>query len=158
MAMDSEDVTLPRATVQKMISEVLDSDLSFGKEGREIIIQSGVEFIMILSSMASEMAENEAKKTIAPEHVIKALEELEFNEFIPFLEQVLVEFKGSQKVKEKRDSKFKKSGLSEEELLRQQEELFRKSRSKLHQNSITSETAPPNGQQHSSSSSSSSSS
>ncbi|CCC71544.1 hypothetical protein NCAS_0H02340 [Naumovozyma castellii] len=137
MAVDSEDVTLPKATVQKIISEVLDSDLTFGKEGREIIIQSGVEFIMILSAMASEMAENEAKKTIAPEHVLKALEELEFNEFIPFLQEILVEFKGSQRVKEKRDSKFKKSGLSEEELLRQQEELFRQSRSRLHQNSVS---------------------
>ena len=128
-----EDVTLPRATVQKIISEILDPDYTFSKEARDMIIKSGIEFIMILSSMASEMAEQESKKTIAPEHVIKALEELEYFEFIPFLNKILVEFKGSMKVKEKKDSKFKKSGLSEEELLRQQEELFRQSRSKLHQ-------------------------
>lgn len=124
------------ATVQKIISEVLETDLTFSKEAREIIIKSGIEFIMILSSMASDMAESDAKKTIAPEHVIKALEELEYSEFIPYLEQQLVEYKGSQRVKEKRDAKFKKSGLSEEELLRQQEELFRQSRSRLHQSSV----------------------
>lgn len=100
---------------------------------------------MILSSMASEMADKEAKKTIAPDHVIKALEELEFHEFIPYLEQILIEHKESQKVKERRDAKFKKSGLSEEELLRQQEELFRQSRSRLQQNSVsgTSGSTPP---------------
>ena len=134
---DGDDVTLPKATVQKIISEVLDSDLMFNRDAREIIIKSGIEFIMILSSMASEMAESDAKKTIAPEHVIKALKELEYNEFIPLLEQILIEFKGTQKIKEKKNSKFKKSGLTEEELLQQQEELFRKSRSRLHQNSVS---------------------
>ncbi|GCE97831.1 negative cofactor 2 transcription regulator complex subunit ncb2 [Zygosaccharomyces mellis] len=137
MGNEADDVSLPKATVQKVISEVLDPDLTFSKEAREIIIKSGIEFIMILSSMASEMAENDAKKTIAPEHVIKALEELEYVEFIPFLEQRLADYKGTQRVKEKRDAKFKKSGLSEEELLRQQEALFKQSRSRLHQTSVS---------------------
>ncbi|KAL3232164.1 Negative cofactor 2 complex subunit beta [Nakaseomyces bracarensis] len=139
---DGDDVTLPKATVQKIISEVLDSDLMFNRDAREIIIKSGIEFIMILSSMASEMAESDAKKTIAPEHVIKALQELEYTEFVPLLEQILVEFKGTQKIKEKKNSKFKKSGLTEEELLQQQEELFRQSRSRLHQNSVSESSNP----------------
>lgn len=139
---DGDDVTLPKATVQKIISEVLDSDLMFNRDAREIIIKSGIEFIMILSSMASEMAESDAKKTIAPEHVIKALQELEYTEFVPLLEQILVEFKGTQKIKEKKNSKFKKSGLTEEELLQQQEELFRQSRSRLHQNSVSGSSNP----------------
>lgn len=135
---EQEDISLPKATVQKIISEVLESDLTFSKEAREIIIESGIEFIMILSSMASEMADKEAKKTIAPDHVIKALEELEYHEFIPYLEQILVEHKETQRIKERRDAKFKKSGLSEEELLRQQEELFRQSRTRFQQTSSTS--------------------
>ncbi|GMM58743.1 negative cofactor 2 transcription regulator complex subunit [Maudiozyma humilis] len=140
--MDKDDVSLPKATVQKLISEILDGDLSFNKDAREIIIRSGIEFLMILSSMSSEMAENDAKKTIAPEHVLSALRELEFDNFIPILEKVLVEFKGTQKIRERRDSKFKNSGLSEEELLRQQEELFRKSRSRLQQTAPADAAAP----------------
>lgn len=140
--LDKDDVSLPKATVQKLISEILDDDLSFNKEAREIIIKSGIEFLMILSSMSSEMAENDAKKTIAPEHVLTALKELEYESFIPYLQQALSEFKGTQKIRERRDSKFKNSGLSEEELLRQQEELFRKSRSRLHQNNNTTTTSP----------------
>ena len=76
-------------------------------------------------------------KAIGKEHVLTALKELEYDNFIPFLEQALSEFKGTQKIREKRDSKFRNSGLSEEELLRQQEELFRKSRSRLHQTTNT---------------------
>ena len=140
--MDKDDVSLPKATVQKLISEILDGDLSFNKDAREIIIRSGIEFLMILSSMSSEMAENDAKKTIAPEHVLSALRELEFDNFIQILEKVLVEFKGTQKIRERRDSKFKNSGLSEEELLRQQEELFRKSRSRLQQTAPADAAAP----------------
>lgn len=132
--LDKDDISLPKATVQKLISEILDTDLTFNKDAREIIIKSGIEFLMILSSMSSEMAENDAKKTIAPEHVLTALKELEYDSFIPFLEQILHDFKGTQKIRERRDSKFKNSGLTEEELLRQQEELFRKSRSRLNQN------------------------
>lgn len=131
MALDSDEVSLPRATVQKIISEVLSPEYTFSKDAREIITKSGIEFLMILSSMASEMADNDSKKTISPEHVIKALDELEYNQFIPFLEKILFDYKGSQRVKERKDDKFKKSGLSEEELLRQQEELFRQSRSRL---------------------------
>ncbi|CEP62893.1 negative cofactor 2 transcription regulator complex subunit NCB2 LALA0_S06e06260g [Lachancea lanzarotensis] len=140
---EQEDISLPKATVQKIISEALESDLTFSKEAREIIIESGIEFIMILSSMASEMADKEAKKTIAPDHVIKALEELEYHEFIPYLEQILVEHRETQRIKERRDAKFKKSGLSEEELLRQQEELFRQSRTRFQQ---TSTTGGPDGE------------
>lgn len=137
---DKDDISLPKATVQKLISEILDDDLSFNKDAREIIIKSGIEFLMILSSMSSEMAENDAKKTIAPEHVLTALKELEYDNLIPFLEKILIEFKGTQKFRERRDSKFKNSGLTEEELLRQQEELFRKSRSRLQQTTTTTAT------------------
>lgn len=137
--LDKEDISLPKATVQKLITEILDDDLTFNKDAREIIIKSGIEFLMILSSMSSEMAENDSKKTIAPEHVLSALKELEYDSFVPLLEIVLSDFKGTQRIKERRDSKFRNSGLTEEELLRQQEELFRKSRSRLHQSSINTQ-------------------
>ncbi|KAG0677011.1 Negative cofactor 2 complex subunit beta [Kluyveromyces marxianus] len=141
MVGEVDDVTLPKATVQKIISEVLDSDLTFSKEAREIIIECGVEFIMMLAGSASEIADKELKKTIAPDHVIKSLQDLEFDEFIPPLEEILHQHKENQKIRERRDAKFKKSGLSEEELLRQQEELFRQSRSRLQQTSSVSDVS-----------------
>lgn len=119
------------ATVQKIIGEVLPSDLTFSKEARDVVIECCIEFIMILSDQSNEIAEQEAKKTIASDHVIKALQELGFNDYIAPIEQALVEHRESVKGRERKNNKFQNSGFTEEELLRQQEELFRQSRSRL---------------------------
>ncbi|ODQ60137.1 hypothetical protein WICANDRAFT_30216 [Wickerhamomyces anomalus NRRL Y-366-8] len=93
----NEDLTLPKATVQKIIGEVLPHDLTFSKEARDVVIECCIEFIMILSDQSNEIAEQEAKKTIASDHVIKALQELGFTDYIAPIEQALVEHKESLK-------------------------------------------------------------
>lgn len=126
-----EDLSLPKATVQKIIGEVLPKDIAISKEAREAITECSIEFIMILSTQLNDIAEKEAKKTIASDHVIKALEELGFHNYLDIINKVLSEHKELLKGKEKKNNKFLNSGLSEEELLRQQEELFKKSRARL---------------------------
>jgi hypothetical protein len=104
-----------------------------------------VEFITLISSEANDISEKEAKKTIACEHVEKALRDLGFGDYIPDVLAVADEHKEQLKVclsgftgldrlkltslfyqsREKKQSKMEQSGLSEEELLRQQQELFR---------------------------------
>ncbi|KAI9859685.1 MAG: hypothetical protein M1824_003657 [Vezdaea acicularis] len=131
------------ATVQKIISEILPhvSNLTFGKDARDLLIECCVEFITLVSSEANEIAEKEAKKTIACEHVTKALEHLEFNDYIPEVLEVAAEHKEQMKdlqdsvpqSREKKQSKMEQSGLSEAELLRQQEELFGAARNKYNQ-------------------------
>jgi hypothetical protein len=86
---------------------------------------------MILSTQSNEIAEKESKKTIASEHVIKALEELGFNEYIEPIQSVIMEHKESQKVRDKKVGKLESSGRSVEELQREQELLFAQSRSRL---------------------------
>ncbi|KAI4836010.1 histone-fold-containing protein [Aureobasidium sp. EXF-8845] len=129
----SDELTLPRATVQKIITEVLASDqgMSFAKETRDLLIECCVEFITMISSEANEIAEKDAKKTIACEHIVKALEELGFNEYVPDLLEVAQQFKSQQASREKKQSKIEQSGMTEEELLRQQEELFRSANEKF---------------------------
>lgn len=126
-----EDLSLPKATVQKIIGEVLPKDIAISKEAREAITECSIEFIMILSAQLNDIAEKEAKKTIASDHVIKALDELGFHNYLEIINKVLDEHKELLKGKEKKNNKFLNSGLSEEELLRQQEELFKKSRARL---------------------------
>ncbi|KAM9915732.1 hypothetical protein OXX80_013876, partial [Metschnikowia pulcherrima] len=77
-----EDLSLPKATVQKIIGEVLPKDIAISKEAREAITECSIEFIMILSTQSNDIAEKEAKKTIASDHVIKALEELGFHNYL----------------------------------------------------------------------------
>lgn len=99
--------SLAAATVQKIINEVLSSKaggdssaaMSFAKETRDLLIECCVEFITMISTEANEIAEKDAKKTIACEHITKSLEELGFGEYVPELERVAGEFKNSQVVR-----------------------------------------------------------
>lgn len=134
-----EDLSLPKATVQKIIGEILPKDIAISKDAREAITELSIEFIMILSTQLNDIAEKEAKRTIASDHVIKALEELGFHNYLEIINKVLDEHKELLKGKEKKNNKFQNSGLSEEELLKQQEELFKKSRARLQNNSTSEE-------------------
>ncbi|PWW73576.1 histone-fold-containing protein [Tuber magnatum] len=129
----ADDLSLPKATVQKIISEILPSDLAFAKETRDLLIDCCVEFITLVSSEANDIAEREAKKTIAAEHVVKALKDLGFEEYIEQIQEVAQEHKEHQRSREKKQTKLEQSGLSQEELLRQQEELFGNARAKFNQ-------------------------
>ncbi|KAI4136167.1 MAG: hypothetical protein LQ347_000024 [Umbilicaria vellea] len=123
----ADDLSLPKATVQKIVSEILApaSGVTFAKDARDLLIDCCVEFITLISSEANDIAEKEAKKTIAAEHVEKALKELGFPEYVQEVLAVAGEHKEQLRTREKKQSKMEQSGLSEEELLRQQQELFR---------------------------------
>ncbi|KAI1792854.1 histone-fold-containing protein [Ganoderma leucocontextum] len=149
-----EDLSLPKATVTKMIAELLPNDVTCAKETRDLIIECCVgevnlrhfrprtyvdapsanlfaEFIHLISSEANEICEQESKKTIAPDHIISALKRLGFESFTTEVESVLKDHKQQQKDREKKVSKLESSGLTEEELLAQQEALFAQSREKF---------------------------
>ncbi|TFK56065.1 histone-fold-containing protein [Heliocybe sulcata] len=128
-----EDLSLPKATVTKMISELLPNDITCAKETRDLVIECCVEFIHLISSEANEICEQESKKTIAPEHIISALKRLGFESMLAEVEDVLKDHKQLQKDREKKVSKFEQSGLTEEELLAKQQELFAASRARFEQ-------------------------
>ncbi|KJA24500.1 hypothetical protein HYPSUDRAFT_38520 [Hypholoma sublateritium FD-334 SS-4] len=130
-AQTEEDLSLPKATVAKMIAELLPNDIVCSKETRDLVIECCVEFIHLISSEANEICEADSKKTIAPEHIISALTRLGFTTFAPEVESVLKDHKQQQKDREKKVSKFEASGMTEEELLAKQEELFAASRAKF---------------------------
>ncbi|MCJ1308788.1 hypothetical protein MMC25_002443 [Agyrium rufum] len=131
----AEDLSLPKATIHKIITEILGTShpgLTFGKDARDLLIDCSVEFITLISSEANEIAEKEAKKTIAAEHIDKALRELGFPEYVPEVLAVAGEHKEQLRTREKKTSKMELSGLSEAELLRQQQELFKSATNKYH--------------------------
>ena len=121
---------MPKATVQKIVTEILPSStgLSFAKEARDVLIECCVEFITLISSEANEISEKEAKKTIACDHITKALEQLGFTDYVSVVMEAAAEHKEVQKGREKKQDKFANSGLSMEELARLQEEQFAQAR------------------------------
>lgn len=116
-----------------------------------MLIECCVEFITLISSEANDISEKEAKKTIACDHITKALDTLGFSEYVPAVLEAAAAHKETQKVctlpilplrngsiiaspdlgadslqqvREKRGNKFEESGMSIEELQRLQEEQF----------------------------------
>lgn len=88
------------ATVQKIVTEILppSSGVAYAKEARDLLIECCVEFITLISSEANEISEKEAKKTIACDHITKALEQLGFSEYVPAVLDAAAEHKEVQKV------------------------------------------------------------
>jgi histone H3/H4 len=88
------------ATVQKIINEILTNDagVTFAKDTRDLLIECCVEFITLISSEANEIAEKEAKKTIACDHVKAALEELGFGDYVDAIIEVADDYKRQQAV------------------------------------------------------------
>ncbi len=140
----NDDLSLPKATVQKIVSEILPSStgIAFSKEARDVLIECCVEFITLVSSEANEISEKEAKKTIACDHITKALETLGFPDYVPAVLEAAAEHKEVQKARpvhfhltswnlltpnqgrEKKANKFEQSGMTLEELERLQAEQF----------------------------------
>ncbi|KAI6251169.1 Negative cofactor 2 complex subunit beta [Erysiphe necator] len=116
-----------KATVQKIVSEILppSSGIGFTKDARDLLIECCVEFITLISSEANEISERESKKTIACEHITKALEQLGFGDYVQSILNVACEHKEQLKGREKKANKLEQSGLSTDELLAMQEAAFR---------------------------------
>ncbi|CAJ2504493.1 Uu.00g118870.m01.CDS01 [Anthostomella pinea] len=128
----SEDLSLPKATVQKIVSEILPAStgVSFSKEARDLLIECCVEFITLVSSEANEISEKEAKKTIACDHITKALDTLGFGDYVSAVLEAAQHHKETQKVREKRGNKFEDSGMTMEELASLQMEFLSAARDK----------------------------
>ncbi|ORY08302.1 histone-fold-containing protein [Basidiobolus meristosporus CBS 931.73] len=125
-----DDLSLPKATVQKLINEMMPDDIVCAKDTRDLLIDCCVEFIHLIASEANEICEKEAKKTIAAEHVIASLQTLGFENYLPEVQEVFKEHKKQQKDRDRKSSRLENSGMSEEELLRNQAMLFAQARMK----------------------------
>ncbi|KAI8988798.1 histone-fold-containing protein [Pilobolus umbonatus] len=126
-----DELSLPKATVQKLINEMMPDDIICSKDTRDLLIDCCVvEFIHLIASEANEICEKETKKTIAGEHVVAALQALGFEEYVEEVDEVFKEHKKQQKDRDKKSTRLENTGISEEELLRQQELLFAQSRLK----------------------------
>ncbi|KAL3896413.1 MAG: hypothetical protein SGCHY_004089 [Lobulomycetales sp.] len=135
-----EDLALPKATIAKIISELLPEDLSIARDTRDLISDCCVEFIHLVSSEANEISEKESKKTISGDHVVSALKSLGFDGFIDEINATLSEHGQQEKERQTRKKKAD-PGISVEEQMRLQEELFANAKARMQQGA-SSASAP----------------
>ncbi|CAI9738909.1 protein Dr1-like [Octopus vulgaris] len=124
---DDDELSIPRAALNKMIKELV-PNIRVANDSRELILNCCTEFIHLVSSEANEICNKQTKKTISPEHVLAALDSLGFSSYKEDAVAVLEEAKAVAAKKRKGSSRLENLGIPEEELLRQQQELFAKAR------------------------------
>jgi histone H3/H4 len=130
------------ATVYKLIMELLPAGVGCSKETRDLLVDCCNEFVHLISSEANDICEKSGRKTIAPEHVIEALRNLGFGEYVEEVQAAHEDHQTQSKEKERlrASSKAEASKLSEEELLKQQEALFEQARLKYMQSQMQNQS------------------
>ena len=81
-AAGEDELSLPKATVYKLIAEMLPPGVSCPRETRDLLITCCVEFIHLVSGEANEICEKSGRKTINPDHVVEALRVLGFADWV----------------------------------------------------------------------------
>ncbi|XP_021278451.1 DNA polymerase epsilon subunit 3 [Herrania umbratica] len=89
---------LPKAIVRRVVKEKLsdcspDYDINVHKDALLAFTESARIFIHYLSATANDICKESRRQTINAEDVFKALEEIEFSEFVKPLKASLAEFR-----------------------------------------------------------------
>ena len=122
--MSSDEHCLPKTAVNKLIKDNLSPSVRVASDFRDVIAECGVEFIHMIATQAKEVAQKSDRKTLNSEHVMKALEELEFGRYTEDLKNLMSTL--SKEPQKKQPDK-----LTEEEKIKLQQESEQKARMKL---------------------------
>lgn len=146
--LSDEELSLPRATLQKLALDYLPTDIHPAKQTTQLLMDCCSEFIHLVSTEALNIqAERRAMKdanssapnsvvggTITANHVLQAMTNLGFSGYLDQIQETGKTHKQEAKIREQKKSKnalkTKQMGLSEEELLQQQQALFQQARDK----------------------------
>jgi len=97
----------------------------------EIVLKCCIEFIKLLASESNDICTKENKKMISPEHVLSALTELGFEDYVNSVQEAYDNHKQLKQENPRKKKKLSDSGLSQEELVKNQQALFELSRLKM---------------------------
>lgn len=127
-------MALPKATVNKFANDIAHSlDVRLTADTRDLIATCCSEFVQLLSSEANDICEKDKKKTITPEHVLRALNQLGLHRFNRDVQEEYDRAKveeAKQKMRQgSKRERNKAAQMDPDELLRKQEELFALARS-----------------------------
>ncbi|KAK9909525.1 hypothetical protein WJX75_003668 [Coccomyxa subellipsoidea] len=128
-----DDVSLPRATVEKIVKDVLPKDIRLASNALDLLLECCGEFVQLVYSEANTVSEEEKKSTINPEHVVRALDSLGFSSLLEDVNAYLKEVKESDQKRslQRHDSKAaEQNKMSEEEQIALQKKLFAEARAR----------------------------
>ncbi|KAH3980012.1 hypothetical protein HBH98_174690 [Parastagonospora nodorum] len=95
-ALSVEDLNLPKSIVQRLAKGVLPPNTQIQKDALLAMSKSATVFVNYITSCAAEHAQRSGKKTVMPENVFTAMQELEFSFMLPRLEAEVTKFTSIQ--------------------------------------------------------------
>ncbi|KAF0899434.1 hypothetical protein E2562_019546 [Oryza meyeriana var. granulata] len=140
-----EDVSLPKSTMFKIIKEMLPPDVRVARDAQDLLVECCVEFINLLSSESNEVCSREDKKTIAPEHVLRALQDLGFREYIEEV-QLAYEQHKHDTLDSPKASKFTGVEMTEEQAVAEQQRMFAEARARMNNGAAKPKEPEPEAQ------------
>ncbi|CAG8464001.1 3623_t:CDS:2 [Paraglomus occultum] len=84
-----DELDLPAASITKVAKKALDNNALFQKDARMAVTKCTTVFISFLTNYSNESARSRGKKTITADDVIKGIQELGFDEFIPRMKDMV---------------------------------------------------------------------
>ncbi|CAN8252060.1 unnamed protein product [Cochlearia groenlandica] len=127
-----EDASLPKATMTKIIKEMLPPDVRVARDAQDLLIDCCVEFINLVSSESNDVCNKEDRRTIAPEHVLKALQVLGFGEYIEEVYAAYEQHKYETMQDTQRSVKCNNvAQMTEEEAAAEQQRMFAEARARM---------------------------
>eukprot|EP00262_Sarcandra_glabra_P014547 TRINITY_DN4278_c0_g2_i1.p1 TRINITY_DN4278_c0_g2~~TRINITY_DN4278_c0_g2_i1.p1 ORF type:complete len:157 (+),score=37.21 TRINITY_DN4278_c0_g2_i1:154-624(+) len=127
-----EDVSLPKSTMFKIIKEMLPPDVRVARDAQDLLVECCVEFINLISSESNEVCGREERRTIAPEHVLKALEVLGFGEYIEDVYAAYEQHKLETMQDSPKGGKWNGGAeMTEEEAAAEQQRMFAEARARM---------------------------
>eukprot|EP01108_Squamamoeba_japonica_P005877 TRINITY_DN4754_c0_g1_i1.p2 TRINITY_DN4754_c0_g1~~TRINITY_DN4754_c0_g1_i1.p2 ORF type:complete len:149 (+),score=40.84 TRINITY_DN4754_c0_g1_i1:45-449(+) len=122
----SDDASLPKATVLRVVKELLPDGFRCTQDAKDLIVDCCVEFITLITSEAGELADKAKTNTLTPQHLIEALKELGFEQYIAAVTASASQAKEakSNKLATKKQRKQTPSDMTEDEMAAEQAALF----------------------------------
>ncbi|KAL3079393.1 hypothetical protein niasHT_036382 [Heterodera trifolii] len=93
-----QDRFLPIANISRIMKRVLPTEGKLSKEAKECVQECITEFILFITSEASERCSLEKRKTISGEDLLLAFRTLGFDEYLEPLEEFLKKYREANKL------------------------------------------------------------
>jgi len=116
MAERPEDLNLPLAVVSRIIKESLSDNINVSKEARQAISKAASVFVLYATSCANNFALKGKRKTLAANDIFQAMEEMEFERFVPELKKSWEAFTSEKQAKLEKKKQQKEGKENEENI------------------------------------------
>ena len=94
-----EEMSLPVAAIMRIIKAKLPDGVQIGKEAKTAFSKACSIFIMYVTTIANDLAKESKRSTVTAADVLHALKELEFDDFLPMVENSLFAYRENDKAK-----------------------------------------------------------